>query len=78
MLACAVFSLAPSLRSTNSGSGRPTPFAGFAATMERSDFSPLCIIGFGLRDDDYGGRLTTTTMAGWGSLRCATTITVAA
>jgi type I restriction enzyme R subunit len=23
----------------------------------------------GLRDDDYGGRLTTTTLAGWGSLR---------
>ncbi len=23
----------------------------------------------GVRDDDYGGRLTTTTMAGWGSLR---------
>jgi len=22
-----------------------------------------------LRGDDYGGRLTTTTMAGWGSLR---------
>ena len=22
-----------------------------------------------LRDDDYGGRLTTTTLAGWGSLR---------
>jgi hypothetical protein len=22
-----------------------------------------------VRDDDYGGRLTTTTLAGWGSLR---------
>ena len=28
-------------------------------------------VGFhgGMRDDDYGGRLTTTTLAGWGSLR---------
>ena len=26
---------------------------------------PRCV----LRDDDYGGRLTTTTLAGWGSLR---------
>jgi hypothetical protein len=40
VLACPVFSSAPSLRSTNSGFGRPTPFAGFAATMEGSDFSP--------------------------------------
>ena len=24
---------------------------------------------YALRDDDYGGRLTTTTLAGWGSLR---------
>jgi len=31
VLACPVFSLAPSLRSTNSGSGRPTPFASFPA-----------------------------------------------
>ena len=38
VLACPVFSLAPSLRSTNSDFGRPTPFAGFPATMEGSDF----------------------------------------
>ena len=42
-----LFSLAPSLGSTNSGFGRPTPFAGFAATMEGSDFSSPCITGFG-------------------------------
>jgi hypothetical protein len=45
--ACPVFSSAPSLRSTNSGSGRPSPFAGFPATMEGSDFSSPCITGFG-------------------------------
>ena len=47
VLACPVFSLAPSLRSTNSGPGRPRPFAGFPATMEGSDFSSPCITGFG-------------------------------
>ena len=45
--ACPVFSLAPSLCSTNSGPGRPRPFAGFPATMEGSDFSSPCITGFG-------------------------------
>ena len=47
VLACPVFSLAPSLCSTNSGPGRPRPFAGFPATMEGSDFSSPCITGFG-------------------------------
>ena len=47
VLACPVFSLAPSLCSTNSGRGRPRPFAGFPATMEGSDFSSPCITGFG-------------------------------
>src|SRR6202171_6679184 len=36
VLACPVFSSAPSLRSTNSDFGRPTPFAGFAATDRKS------------------------------------------
>ena len=35
--ACPVFSLAPSLCSTNSGPGRPRPFAGFSATMKGSE-----------------------------------------
>ena len=47
VLARPVFSSAPPLRSTDSGLGRLTPFAGFTATMEGSDFSPPCIIGFG-------------------------------
>jgi hypothetical protein len=47
VLACPVFSSVPSLGSTNSGSGRPSPFAGFPATMEGSDFSSPCITGFG-------------------------------
>src|SRR3984893_18140547 len=42
-----VFSSAPSLGSAGSDLGRPTPFASFPATMEGSDFSPLCILGFG-------------------------------
>jgi hypothetical protein len=37
----------PPLRSTRSGSGRPSPFAGFSATMKGSDFSSPCITGFG-------------------------------
>src|SRR5205085_618808 len=47
VLVCRVFSSAPSLRSTRSGSGRPSPFAGFPATMKGSDFSSPYIIGFG-------------------------------
>ena len=47
VLACPAFSSVPSLGSTNSGSGRPLPFAGFPATMEGSDFSSPCITGFG-------------------------------
>ena len=35
VLACPVFSSAPSLRSTNFGSGRPSPFAGLPAAMCR-------------------------------------------
>ena len=37
VLARPVFSSVPSLGSTGSGFGRPTPFAGFPATMEGSD-----------------------------------------
>ena len=39
--------LGPSLGSAGSDLGCPTPFAGFPATMEGSDFSRPCIIGFG-------------------------------
>ena len=35
------------LGSTDSASGRPDLFAGCSATMERSDFSCSCIIGYG-------------------------------
>src|SRR5216683_3081366 len=60
VLACPVFSSAPSLRSTNSDFGRPTPFAGFPATMEGSDFSPLCIIGFGSSRSRCGPQLASS------------------
>jgi hypothetical protein len=46
VLVCPVFSSAPPLRSTRSGSGRPSPFAGFPATMKGSDFSSPCITGW--------------------------------
>jgi hypothetical protein len=36
----------PALRSTGSATGCPALFAGFVATMARSDFSGSCIIGF--------------------------------
>ncbi len=51
VLARPVFSSAPSLGSTSSDLGRPTPFAGFPATMEGSDFSRPFIIGFGSSQD---------------------------
>src|SRR3954471_9000994 len=35
------------LRSTDSADGCPPLFAGFVATMARSDFSRPCIIGYG-------------------------------
>ena len=41
------FPSAPSLRSTDSAPGCPGLFPGFFATMERSDFSRPCIIGYG-------------------------------
>jgi hypothetical protein len=47
VLVCPAFSSAPPLRSTRSGSGRPSPFAGFPATMKGSDFSSPYITGFG-------------------------------
>jgi hypothetical protein len=47
VLARPVFSSAPSLGSAGSDLGCPTPFAGFPATMEGSDFSRPCITGFG-------------------------------
>jgi len=37
----------PALRSTGSVTGCPALFAGFVATMAKSDFSGSCIIGFG-------------------------------
>ena len=58
VLVCSVFSSAPSLRSTRSGSGRPTPFAGFPATMKGSDFSSPYIIGFGSSPSRCGPELT--------------------
>jgi hypothetical protein len=42
------FPLAPALRSTGSDVDCSTSFAGFAATMARSDFPRSCIIGFGI------------------------------
>jgi len=54
VLVCPVFSSAPSLRSTGSGSGRPLPFADFPATMKGSDFSSPYIIGFGSSPSRYG------------------------
>src|SRR4051812_36131070 len=42
-----LFPLAPSLGSPGSASGGPELFVGFAATVEGSDFSRLCIIGYG-------------------------------
>jgi hypothetical protein len=44
---CPAFPSALALGSTRSASGCPDLFAGFAATMARSDFSPRCIVGFG-------------------------------
>jgi hypothetical protein len=51
------FPLVPALRSTDSAAARPIPdcsaaghttlFAGFTATMARSDFPRPCIIGYG-------------------------------
>ena len=58
VLACPVFSSVPSLRSTNSDSGCPSPFAGFPATMEGSDFSSPCITGFGSSPSRCGPELT--------------------
>ena len=42
-----VFPSALPLRSTDSASGRPVLFAGFFATLERSDFSCSFIFGYG-------------------------------
>src|SRR5271169_4147197 len=42
-----VFPSAPSLRSTDSASNPSELFAGFAATVEGSDFSGSCVIGYG-------------------------------
>jgi len=42
---CAAFPLAPALGSTYSAAGCPALFAGFTATMAKSDFSSPCIIG---------------------------------
>ena len=41
------FPLAPALRSTDSAADCSALFAGFPATMARSDFSGPCIIGYG-------------------------------
>lgn len=46
------FPSAPSLRSTDSSADRSTSFARFFATMEGSDFSRSCIIGYGFRLPD--------------------------
>ncbi len=42
------FPSAPSLPSTGSAAGRPASFARFLGTMEDTDFSRPCIIGYGL------------------------------
>ena len=48
MRCCPAFPSAPALGSTRSASGRPESFAGFSATMARSDFSSPCIVGLRL------------------------------
>src|SRR5664279_4552874 len=48
MPCCATLPLAPSLGSIGSADGNPSLVADFPATMEGSDFSSPCIIGFDL------------------------------
>lgn len=53
-----VLPLAPSLGSIDSASDRPVLFAGFAATVEGSDFSGSFIIGYAPRLPDTDRSLT--------------------
>src|SRR5258705_12688256 len=46
MCCSSMFPSALSLRSTDSASGCPILFVSFIATVERSDFSGPCVIGF--------------------------------
>src|SRR3954465_3781714 len=68
VLCWCVFPLAPALRSTDSAAFAPPPqwasfalFAGFIATMTRSDFSCPCIIGFGFSPSQCGPPYTHST-----------------
>ncbi len=57
VLCWSAFPNASSLPSTNSAARLRALFAGFVGTMEESDFSRPCIIGyglFGLPDADHG------------------------
>ncbi len=54
MLCWLAFPLVPALGSTGSAAGFPALFAGFTATMAESDFSGLCIGGYGSSPSRHG------------------------
>src|ERR1700751_1212898 len=54
VLCSSAFLLVPSLPSTNSAVDRSALFAGFAGTIDESDFFVPCIIGYGLRPSRCG------------------------
>ena len=58
VLCWSAFPLVPALRSTGSAADRSALFAGFTATMARSDFSCPCIIGYGSSPSRCGPSLS--------------------